>query len=599
VPTEVPNPATRGLTRMALVAALFLTSIVTAVGATADDAAARQLIGNPSAERIDPLVRTRPAGWAPVRRGDNSGTFRYMQGGARTGQRYLLSTITSRRSGNARWAHAWITAQPRTQYSYTGWYRADVPTELLVEVRRRSGAVTVQRAATPPGSLRWRRATASFVTPTDAVALRVHHVIARRGFLALDDVSLTVVPPTTAPPTTVPPTTVPPTTVPPTTVPPTTVPPTTVPPTTVPPIPGGGLVANGSFETQRSGEPTRPASWSALRWGTHATTFTLATGGARSGERFASITTSSRVDGDAKWSFDPVMSPAGSRLSYSSWYRSTAPTFLQAVFTDATGALSYRWIRSVPAADGPWVRVTATVAVPEGAVRTTVQHVLADVGRLDLDDVSMTVLPDTPPPTGTKPVVQFTFDDGPHVTRTIPVLDMLDRYGVRATFFLKGAAAAARPSIVAEIAARGHAVGNHSYTHPDLRTLTDAGILDELGRTSAAVEAATGRPTTCMRAPYGYTDLTNGPPVSPYNLNVEQVIRDAGYTIHRWTHDTLDWLDTATVASITAVLDSLPSSPGSSSVVVLHDWQPLTLLAVDAWLAENVDRFDFRTIPSC
>lgn len=93
----------------------------------------------------------------------------------------------------------------------------------------------------------------------------------------------------------------------------------------------------------------------------------------------------------------------------------------------------------------------------------------------------------------------LTIDDGP-TEDTAALLDALDARGVKATFFVKGSLAAARPDLVKMIAERGHDVGNHSQTHPSgtFWCLPPARIADEIDRCAAAIPA-----TTLFRAPVG------------------------------------------------------------------------------------------------
>src|SRR5438876_11580779 len=85
----------------------------------------------------------------------------------------------------------------------------------------------------------------------------------------------------------------------------------------------------------------------------------------------------------------------------------------------------------------------------------------------------------------------ITFDDGPNPAVTPRLLDLLDRYTARATFFLIGRWAQACPGIVREIAARGHAIGNHTDTHPNLLLLSRRQIVDELLRCQTSIAEAT------------------------------------------------------------------------------------------------------------
>ena len=98
----------------------------------------------------------------------------------------------------------------------------------------------------------------------------------------------------------------------------------------------------------------------------------------------------------------------------------------------------------------------------------------------------------------------LTFDDGPNPAVTPRLLDLLDRYDARATFFVIGRHVRACPELAAEIALRGHSLGNHTDTHPNLLWLSQARVLDELERCSASILQATGKRARIMRPPFGY-----------------------------------------------------------------------------------------------
>ncbi len=102
--------------------------------------------------------------------------------------------------------------------------------------------------------------------------------------------------------------------------------------------------------------------------------------------------------------------------------------------------------------------------------------------------------------------VALTFDDGPHPVMTPWILDLLDRYGYRATFFLVGKQAAMYPGLVRETAERGHELGSHSHTHCNLCTLDRLGVEQELVRSRAAIRQACGRMVTLFRPPGGNYD---------------------------------------------------------------------------------------------
>lgn len=98
--------------------------------------------------------------------------------------------------------------------------------------------------------------------------------------------------------------------------------------------------------------------------------------------------------------------------------------------------------------------------------------------------------------------VALTFDDGPSES-TPAVLDCLDRYQARATFFQVGSNAARLPAIARSVAERGHEIGNHSHTHPNFALQSPRFIHDEFARAQDAIGYASGIAPRLMRAPYG------------------------------------------------------------------------------------------------
>jgi len=100
--------------------------------------------------------------------------------------------------------------------------------------------------------------------------------------------------------------------------------------------------------------------------------------------------------------------------------------------------------------------------------------------------------------------VALTFDDGPDPEVTPRVLDLLDRHGARATFFVVGRKVEEHPGLTAEIHARGHMVENHTYRHLNgFAFLGPRGMEREVQKAQDAIERATGRRPALFRAPAG------------------------------------------------------------------------------------------------
>ena len=127
-------------------------------------------------------------------------------------------------------------------------------------------------------------------------------------------------------------------------------------------------------------------------------------------------------------------------------------------------------------------------------------------------------------------VIAISFDAAWGGDKTIPILDILDRYNVKTTFFLVDIWTQKYPELVKEIAARGHEIGNHSDTHAHMNTLDEAGIIRELKNMADGAEKITGTRTTLFRPPYG-----------EYNDRVVSVARAQGYEVVQWSVDSLDW----------------------------------------------------------
>jgi peptidoglycan/xylan/chitin deacetylase (PgdA/CDA1 family) len=96
----------------------------------------------------------------------------------------------------------------------------------------------------------------------------------------------------------------------------------------------------------------------------------------------------------------------------------------------------------------------------------------------------------------------LTFDDGPG-DWTGAILDLLDRYGARATFFCLGERVRGRAPLLRRMLAEGHEIGNHLFSHRHPEALSDDEVRDELTRTAQEIEAATGLAPTLVRPPYG------------------------------------------------------------------------------------------------
>lgn len=153
--------------------------------------------------------------------------------------------------------------------------------------------------------------------------------------------------------------------------------------------------------------------------------------------------------------------------------------------------------------------------------------------------------------------IALTIDAAWSADKTPFILDTLDRYGIKATFFLCGVWVNAYPDAVKEIASRGHEIGNHSLTHPHMNRISADEIRQELKQLDDRIEELTGKRCTLFRAPFG-----------EYNDTVVSTVRDMGYEIVQWNIDTVDWKEGRSPDTIlNAVLPKL----SDGSIILSHN----------------------------
>lgn len=181
------------------------------------------------------------------------------------------------------------------------------------------------------------------------------------------------------------------------------------------------------------------------------------------------------------------------------------------------------------------------------------------------------------------PFVALTFDDGPHAQNTPRLLEMLKQRGVKATFFVIGQNAAEYPEILKRIAAEGHELANHSYTHPVLASLGEAGLREQMDKTHQVVLKTTGVSMKVMRPPYGAL-------AEPQRRWVHS---NFGYRVILWDVDPLDWK----IRDAGRVEHEILARARSGSIILTHDIHKSTVDAmpstIDALLAKG---FKFVTV---
>lgn len=126
-----------------------------------------------------------------------------------------------------------------------------------------------------------------------------------------------------------------------------------------------------------------------------------------------------------------------------------------------------------------------------------------------------------------QPVLALTFDDGPHPEYTLRLLDVLDRYQAKATFFCVGKFAAMHPEVIRQAAEAGHVVGNHTWDHPSFPLLDHTERCAQIQQCEEALKPYGSR---LFRPPYGHQSLAS-------RLDLLQM----GYQVVGWTLAAPDW----------------------------------------------------------
>jgi peptidoglycan/xylan/chitin deacetylase (PgdA/CDA1 family) len=158
-------------------------------------------------------------------------------------------------------------------------------------------------------------------------------------------------------------------------------------------------------------------------------------------------------------------------------------------------------------------------------------------------------------PPGTR-TLALTFDDGPNDPYTAQLLEVLDRHGVKATFFLLGQFVTERPELARAVAEAAHAIGSHCYTHQNLIFLSPTQLRQQIEKASRAIESATGVRPKLFRPPFG------GRRPGTFSM-----VREYGMVPVMWRVSCQDWSAT----SHESIVEHAVSRIKGGDVILLHD----------------------------
>lgn len=174
--------------------------------------------------------------------------------------------------------------------------------------------------------------------------------------------------------------------------------------------------------------------------------------------------------------------------------------------------------------------------------------------------------------------IALSFDDGPHPV-TEKVLDVLQKYNVKATFFCIGTQIEKHPEIFKRILAEGHLVGNHSYSHSNrFGIFSTQKVTEEIQRTNEIIHTISGKKVVYFRPPFGVT-----------NPNIARAVAHTDHHVIGWNNRSLDTV----IEDENKILKRVKSRVAPGGIVLLHDTSQKTVNVLEQLLlflqSENYD----------
>ncbi|MEK3763557.1 polysaccharide deacetylase family protein [Solibacillus sp. FSL K6-4121] len=197
--------------------------------------------------------------------------------------------------------------------------------------------------------------------------------------------------------------------------------------------------------------------------------------------------------------------------------------------------------------------------------------------------VQKAVPPKPSKPKSAQPVkgkkIALTFDDGPHPKVTRQILQTLDKYNAKATFFVIGQEVVKYPEVLKEVYEAGHEIGNHTYNHEKLTTLSQKEVNHQIQSTDELIKSVIGKNATVFRPPYGSYD--------------ETVIKQLKVPSVMWTIDTLDWKHRDPEKTALAIEEQV----NNGSIILMHDIHQATADALETILIDlQIQGYTFVTV---
>ncbi|SEK27692.1 Peptidoglycan/xylan/chitin deacetylase, PgdA/CDA1 family [Aquimarina amphilecti] len=165
--------------------------------------------------------------------------------------------------------------------------------------------------------------------------------------------------------------------------------------------------------------------------------------------------------------------------------------------------------------------------------------------------------------------VAITFDDGPDLN-TLKILEVLDKYKVKGTFFCIGKQIETHPDIAKEIIKRNHVIGNHTHTHDKFIDIYSTNrFINEIEDADIAIQKISKKKPLLFRPPYGIT-----------NPNIARAVKKTGHTVIGWNKRSFD----TTIPSEKVILKRITNNLKNGDVILLHDTKLITLSVLEQLL---------------
>lgn len=476
---------------------------------TVNNIQANSLILNPS---LETLAGANPANWNKGGWGTNDRTFTFPVAG-QDGSNAARVEITNFTNGDAKWYFDSVAVTSGQLYSLKHYYKSSVSTNLTIRYTMQDGSFQYSGQGDVPASSDWVLNSLDITPPAGAVAVTLFHSLISAGWLEIDNYTLTsgstqtfdkgkvsltfddgwISHYTEA-----------------------------LPVLNAENVKGGfyiitqetlnavptELLTNGDLETAAGNGD--PAGWKRGGWGTNDRVLTYPSTGNGGGSAVKAVITN-YTSGDAKWYFDEVDAIPDNNYTITGQYNSTASTEILIRYTLDTGAVQYAFVQTAPSTSGVWQNYSFTFKTPADVVSFTMFHILAQVGELSLDNIS--------------------------VKRDQVFVDV---------------------SQVLAMQAAGHEVGSHTQTHPYLTTVSPAQQQLEIVQSKQDLLAMGVNIVDTMVYPYGDYDASvmtqtqnagyiggrsvdrgyNLKSTNKYALKIQQVDRTTTITdIQNWTQE--------------------------------------------------------------